>query len=105
MDLRREPAVVFEARRDVGHVEFRFDDRLAAVARLELRQFAGAIAHDLRELEQHAAAILRGCIFPGTLIERAAGGLHGGVDVRGVRVGRLRDDFGRRRIDDVNGRV
>ena len=64
VNLRREAAVVLEARRDVGDVELGLDDRLAGVARLELGELVGALAHDLRELEQDAAAILRRRVLP-----------------------------------------
>ena len=102
VNLRRQAAVVLEAGRDVGDVELGLDDRLAAVARLELGQLVGAVADDLRELEEDAAAVLRRRVLPRTLVERGARGVHGAIDVGGRRVGHARDDLGRRRIDDVD---
>ena len=83
MDLRREPAVVLEAGRDVGDVEFGLDDRLAAVARFEFGELVGAVADDLRELEQDASAILRRRALPRTLVERGTRGGDRAIDVGG----------------------
>ena len=87
VDLGGQAAVVLEAGGDVGDVELGFDDRLAGVARFELGELVGAVAHDLRQLEQHAAAVLRGGVLPRALVERRARGLHGAVDVGGVASG------------------
>ena len=87
VNLRRQAAVVLEAGRDVGDVELGLDDRLAGVARLELGQLVGAVADDLRELEQDAAAVLRRRVLPRPVVERRARGLHGAVDVGGRRSG------------------
>ena len=102
VDLRRETAVVLEARRDVRHVELGLDDRLAAVARFDLGQLVGTVADDLGELEQHAAAILRGSVLPRALVERLARGLHCAVDILRVRVRHRCDDFRGGGIDDVD---
>ena len=64
VDLGRQAAVVLEAGRDVGDVEFRLDDRLAGVARLELGELVGALADDPGDLEQDAAAVLRRRVLP-----------------------------------------
>ena len=88
MNLRGQPAVVLEAGGDVGDVELRFDDRLAAVAGLELRELVGTVADDLRELEQDAAAVLGGGVLPGTFVERTR-----------ARLSRR----GRRRAADMSG--
>ncbi len=45
VNLRGEAAVVLEAGRDVRDVVLRFDDRLAGVARLEIGELVGAVAH------------------------------------------------------------
>src|SRR6185295_16161594 len=92
-----------EAGCDVGDVELRLDDRLAAVARLELGQLVRAVAHDLGELEQHAAAILRRRVLPRARVEGGAGGSHRGIDVLRVGVRGLRDDLGGGGVDDVDG--
>ncbi len=105
VNLRRQAAVVLEAGGDVGDVELGFDDRLAGVAGLELGELVAARAHDLRQLEQHAAAVLRRRVLPRTLVERGARGLDGAVDVSASGVRHARDDLGGRRIDDVERRV
>ena len=72
MNLGREAAVILEAGRDVGDVVLGFDDRLAAVSRLELGQLAGAGAHDVGELEQNPPALLSRRRLPGPVVERGA---------------------------------
>jgi len=48
-------------------------------------------AHDLGQLEQHAAAILRGRVLPGPVVERGARRLHRARDVGGSGIGDARD--------------
>src|SRR5206468_4676167 len=64
VNLRRQPAVILEAGRDVRDVELGLDDRFAGVARFELSELAGPAAHDLRQLEEYATAILRRHVLP-----------------------------------------
>ena len=86
VDLRRQAAVVLEAGRDVGDVVLGFDDRLAAVPRLELGQLGGAGADDLGKLEQDPPAVLRRGRLPRSVVERGARGGHRPIDVgRGWR--------------------
>ena len=90
VNLGGHPAVVLEAGRDVGDVEFGFDNRLAAVAGFELGQLVGPVADDLRQLEEDAAAILGGHVVardprrtrPARLSRR---GRHRPADMSGTR--------------------
>ena len=72
-----EAAVVLEAGRDVGDVVFGFDDRLAGVAAFEFGKRGGVLADFFGELEEDAAAVLRGGLAPRTVVERFARGFHG----------------------------
>src|SRR4029077_9981829 len=87
----------------VGDVELRLDNRLGAVARLDVGQFAGAISYDLRQLEEQAAAVVGGRVLPRPFVEGRPRGLHCGVHVLRVSVRRLRNDFGGGWVDDVDG--
>ena len=88
VDFRRDAAEVFEARRDVVHVEFAFDDRLTAILCFEFREHGRVLADEFRQFEQHAAARhCQGKIAPVSVVERLAGGLHGAVDIGLARLG------------------
>ena len=63
------------------------------------------LADELREAEQHLLARGRGAARPVTGIEGAAGARDGGVHVRGIAGGDLRDGLAGRRIDAVEGRT
>ena len=104
MDLRRQAAVILEAGGNVGDVEFGFDDRLAGIARLELGELVGARADNLGELEEHAAAILRGGVLPLTRIESGACRRDRPRHVGGVRIRDAAEQIPGRRVDDVDGR-
>jgi hypothetical protein len=83
-------------------VELGLDDRLAAVPRLELGQLVGAVADDLRQLEEHASAVLRGYVLPRSFVERRARCFGGPVHVGRAGVRHSRDDLGGGGIDDVD---
>ena len=101
VDLGRQAAVVLEAGRHVRDVVLGFDDRLAAVSRLELGQLAGAGADDLGELEQDPPALLRRRRLPRSVVERGARGGHRPIDVGPVGVGHAADDLAGGRIDHL----
>ena len=63
-NLRSQSAVVLETRGDVGNIEFRFDDRLAAVLRFQLRQRLCFFSDSLCEPEQNSPALLRRRLRP-----------------------------------------
>src|SRR5258708_2056696 len=98
-------AVMLEAGRDVGHVERRFHNRLARVARLELGELIGAPAHDLGELEEDAPAVLRGRVLPRAGVERRACGGDRFRDVAGAGIRHASNRLAGRRIDDVDRRA
>ena len=58
---------------------------------------------DLRQLEQHPAAVLRGRVLPRPLVERVARGSNRPIHVGRAGVRHARHDVGGRRIDDVEG--
>src|SRR6185503_5152224 len=98
-------AIVLEAGRDIGDVEFRFDDRLAVVDRLELGPFRRVIANDLREAKEDTATRLCGDLAPRSALERAPSGQNGVVDIGGIPVRNARDDLLVRRVDDIDPAV
>ena len=88
-DLRRQSAVVLEARGDIGDIEFRFNDRLAAVLRFQLRQRLCFFSDSLGEPEQNSPALLRRRLRP--TFKRFFRCFHCRVDIRRTRLRRIRD--------------
>ena len=73
--------------------------RLAAVARLDRRQFLGIVENQLREPHQQAAALGGGEARPGAAFEGCAGRGDGAVDIGGISLGDLGEDHAFRRRD------
>ena len=92
-NLGGQAAVVFETGGGVGDVVFGFDDRLAAIARLQLGQRRGMGAYALGEFEEQPAAILSGSLRPRAGFEGSHGGGDGEVDIGCAGVRNFGDDF------------
>ena len=102
-NLRGQAAVILEASRGVVDVVFSFDNRLAGVAALELGQHREVLANLVGQAEQNPTALLRRSCRPRALCEGSLGGGHYTIDVVGVRVRHLRNDFFGSRIVDGEG--
>src|SRR4029077_3529189 len=95
-----EAAVVLEAGGGVGDVVLGFADGFAGVAAFEFGERWLVGADFFGETEEDAASLLRRSAGPGALFEGGFGGGDGAVDVVGVGVGDLGDDFFRGGIVD-----
>jgi len=91
-----EPDVVGRDR----HLVARVRQRLADVARLELREFLGVLVDQVGQLEQHLRALARRRVAP--LLVRLLRGFHRAVDVRLRPARNLRDRLARRGIDHLH---
>ena len=103
-DFGGKAAVIFEASGGIVDIEFRFDDRLATVARFELGQSADSFRMRSESLKSKTSAILRGHLRPWAGIESGTRGLSGAIDIRCIGVRNLGDDlFGRRIVNREPG--
>ena len=97
-NLRRHSAVVLEAGGNVSDIELRFDDRLAAVLRFQLRQRLRFFSDSLGEPEQNSPALLRRRLRP--TLKRFFRCFHCRIDIRRSSLRRVCDHlFGRWVID------
>ena len=100
VDLVGPAGVVAEAvdhQRQVGVAALA--DRLAVVERLQLGQLVDVLLDQVGELVHQAAAVAGVHLAPGAGVERLAGGLDRQVDIGGIPLGDLGDDFLGRRVD------
>ena len=81
LDLVGPAGVVAERVDRADHVAARVADRLAAVDRLELREFLGVLLDQVGELEHQLTAVGGVHLGPRPLLEGGAGGLDGAVHV------------------------
>ena len=81
VDFGGKTAVVLEAGGNVADVVFGFDDGLATVAGFEFGEAGCVLANSVGQLEEYAAAILRGAAGPWPVFE----GLFGGMRPHGQR--------------------
>ena len=96
----RKPAIIFKAGRDIGHIVFGFNNRLAGVAAFEFGEFRSFPAEFFRQLEQNAPAILRRGLRPWARIKRNARRFYRAIDIGRISRSNLRDNFFRGRIVD-----
>ena len=100
MDLVGPAGVVAEAVDDQRQVGMpALADRLAVVEGFELGQLVDVRFDQVGELVHQPAAVAGVHLAPGAGVKRLAGGLDGQVDVGGVALGDLGDDFLGGRVD------
>src|SRR5690606_15611526 len=81
VELVAGAGVVLENGSGAEDLALRPGQRLAGVAALDEGQLVGALADAVGDLLEDATALVGGHAGPGSLVERLAGGLHGGFDV------------------------
>ena len=98
MQLGDDAGVVVEVLRRARREPARLRDRHARVEHLDADEVVGALADEARDAAQDAGPVGRRESRPGPLVEGAASGRDGGVDVLRLAVGRERDDLVGRRV-------
>ena len=94
--------VELEVARDAGRVGVRLLERLAGVARFELRDLVVARADQHRQAREDASAVGGARVAPRAVVGGARG-LHGAVDVGGVAARELREHLAVGGIDHGDG--
>jgi hypothetical protein len=89
--------VIAERLDDHAHLAARIRDRLAGVARLELRELLEHLLERVREPVEQGGAVARGHGAPGR--EGGLGARHGGVGLLDARLRDLRHHLGGRRLE------